>query len=70
MQIFKAVTVITVTAIAFFWSFMRNPAIKPLALTNDHGRYIAVTPERILVSVEEWPLNTRIAVINLELSRF
>jgi hypothetical protein len=31
--------------------------IKPLALTSDHGRYIAVTPERTLASVEECPLN-------------
>ena len=31
--------------------------IKPLALTNDHGRYIAVTPERTLASVGECPLN-------------
>ena len=31
--------------------------IKPLTLTNGHGRYITVTPERTLFSVEEWPLN-------------
>ena len=31
--------------------------IKPLSLTNGHGRYITVTPERMLVSVGEWPLN-------------
>jgi hypothetical protein len=31
--------------------------IRPLALTNDHGRYITVTPERTLASVEECPLN-------------
>jgi hypothetical protein len=33
--------------------------IKPLALTltNGHGRYIAVTPERTLVSVGKYPLN-------------
>jgi hypothetical protein len=33
--------------------------IKPLALTNDHGRYItvAVTPERTLASVGEFPLH-------------
>jgi hypothetical protein len=33
--------------------------IKPLALTNDHGRYITctVTPERTLASVGECPLN-------------
>ena len=35
--------------------------IKPLPLTNGHGRYITVTPERTLVSVGEWPLH--IAVI-------
>jgi hypothetical protein len=37
--------------------------IKPLALASGHGRYIAVTPERALVSVGGWPLH--IAVINL-----
>jgi hypothetical protein len=31
--------------------------IKPLALASGHGRYITVTPERKLVSVEEWPLH-------------
>ena len=31
--------------------------IKPLTLTNDHGRYITVTPERALASVGECPLN-------------
>jgi hypothetical protein len=31
--------------------------IKPLALTNDHGRYIAVTPERALASVGECPFH-------------
>jgi hypothetical protein len=31
--------------------------IKPLALTNGHGRYITVTPERALASVGECPLN-------------
>ena len=31
--------------------------IKPLALTNGHGRYMAVTPERTLSSVGECPLN-------------
>ena len=31
--------------------------IKPLALTNDHGRYIAVTPEQALASVGECPLH-------------
>ena len=33
IQILKAVTMIMVTAIAFFWSFMRNPAI-PLRATD------------------------------------
>jgi hypothetical protein len=36
---------------------------KLLLLASGHGRYIAVTPERALVSVGEWPLN--IAAINL-----
>jgi hypothetical protein len=40
-----------------------HTGIKPLALTNGHGRYITVTPERTLVSVEEWPLH--MTVINL-----
>ena len=31
--------------------------IKPLALTNGHGRYMTVTPERTLASVGECPLN-------------
>jgi hypothetical protein len=31
--------------------------IKPLALTNGHGRYMTVAPERTLVSVGECPLN-------------
>jgi hypothetical protein len=31
--------------------------IKLLTLTNDHGRYMAVTPERALTSVVECPLN-------------
>jgi hypothetical protein len=35
-------------------SHTRIKIIKGLALTNDHGRYIAVTPERKLVSVGEW----------------
>ena len=30
IQILKAVTMIMVTAIAFFWSFMRNPAIRKI----------------------------------------
>jgi hypothetical protein len=34
--------------------------IKPLPLTNKHGRYIAATTERILsASLEEWPLNIK-----------
>jgi hypothetical protein len=31
--------------------------IKPLALTNGHGRYMTVTPERTLASVGGCPLN-------------
>jgi hypothetical protein len=31
--------------------------IKRLALTNGHGRYMAVTPERTLASVGECPLH-------------
>jgi hypothetical protein len=31
--------------------------IKPLALSNGHGRYMAVAPERALASVGECPLN-------------
>jgi hypothetical protein len=31
--------------------------IKPLALTNGHGRYMTVAPERTLVSVGKCPLN-------------
>jgi hypothetical protein len=31
--------------------------IKPLALTNGHGRYLTVAPERALASVGECPLN-------------
>ena len=31
--------------------------IKPLTLTNGHGRYMAVAPERTLVSVGKCPLN-------------
>ena len=31
--------------------------IKPLTLTNGHGRYMAVTPERTLASVGKCPLN-------------
>jgi hypothetical protein len=37
--------------------------IKPLTLASGHGRYMAVTPERTLFSVGEWPLH--ITVINL-----
>jgi hypothetical protein len=36
--------------------------IKPLALTNGHGRYITVTAERTPASVGEYPLNRYIAV--------
>jgi hypothetical protein len=31
--------------------------IKPLALSNGHGRYITITPERTLASVGECPLH-------------
>jgi hypothetical protein len=31
--------------------------IKPLALTNSHGRCMAVTPERTIASVGGCPLN-------------
>ena len=31
--------------------------IKPLALTNGHGRYMTVTPERTLASVGKCPLD-------------
>jgi hypothetical protein len=31
--------------------------IKPLPLTNGHGRYITVTPEQALASVGECPLD-------------
>ena len=34
-----------------------DTGIKPLALTNGHGRYMAVTPERTLASVWGCPLN-------------
>ena len=33
--------------------------INPLALASGHGRYIAVTPERRLVSVGELPLHIK-----------
>ena len=36
--------------------------IKPLALTNGHGRYIAVTPERALVPVGGRPLQITVTV--------
>jgi hypothetical protein len=41
IQILKAVTMIMVTAIAFFWSFMRNPAIAPgplICMSPGHPR--------------------------------
>jgi hypothetical protein len=31
--------------------------IKPLPLTNGHGRYMTATPERTLVSVGKFPLD-------------
>ena len=36
--------------------------IKPLPLANGHGRYMAVTPERALVSVGEWPLHIAVKI--------
>jgi hypothetical protein len=36
---------------------INNFRIKPLPLTNGHGRCIAVTPERTLLSVGKWPLH-------------
>jgi hypothetical protein len=39
--------------------------IKLLPLTNGHGRYMAVTTERTLVSVGEWEWPLNITVINL-----
>jgi hypothetical protein len=42
--------------------------IKPLASASGHGRYITVTPERVLVSVGVWPLP--ITVINEEPAHF
>jgi hypothetical protein len=38
--------------------------IKPLPLTNGHGRYITVAPEWTRLSVGEWPLH--IAVFSCE----
>jgi hypothetical protein len=37
--------------------------IKLLPLTNGHGRYMAVTPERTILSVGEWP--SHVTVIDL-----
>jgi hypothetical protein len=31
---------------------------KPMALARGHGRYMAVTPERRILFVVEWPLHT------------
>jgi hypothetical protein len=36
---------------------LSDTRIKPLPLTNGHGRYMTVTPEQTLVSVGEWPLH-------------
>jgi hypothetical protein len=41
--------------------------ILPLALTNGHGRYITVTPERTLVSVGEWPLHIAVIFVTVSL---
>ena len=55
IQILKAVTMIMVTAIAFFWSFMRNPAIQhstpPCASTVQRAPvrfYSAARPRALL----------------------
>jgi hypothetical protein len=40
-----------------------HTTIKPLALASGHGRYLTVTRERAIVSVEGWPLY--ITVINV-----
>ena len=45
-----------------------NTRIKPLPLTNGHGRHTTVAPERTLFSVGEWPLHT--TVINLKQFHF
>jgi hypothetical protein len=39
--------------------------IKPLALTNDHGRCIAVAPERKLASLGKFPLNVKYIAVKL-----
>jgi hypothetical protein len=38
--------------------------IKPLPLTNGHGRYMTVTPERTLMSVGELPLQVAVKIYN------
>jgi hypothetical protein len=43
--------------------------IKPLTLASGHGRYIAVTPERTLVSVGEWPLHINVKFITVLLPK-
>jgi hypothetical protein len=37
--------------------------IKPMALASGHGLYITVTPERALLSVEEWPLHIAVIIL-------
>jgi hypothetical protein len=36
--------------------------MKGLVLTNGHGRYMAVTPERALASFGEWPLHVTVTL--------
>jgi hypothetical protein len=43
--------------------------IKPLALTNGHGRYMAVTPERKLMSARKFPLNTAVKFLSVSLPK-
>ena len=47
---------------------MTHFRIKPLPLTNGHGRCMAATSERALVSVGEWPLH--MTVVNLKSFHF
>jgi hypothetical protein len=41
---------------------------KPLAVASGHGRYIAVTPEREILSVWEWPLHITISLYAMAVS--
>ena len=50
IQILKAVTMIMVTAIAFFWSSMRNPAIGAICpIANENA--IAVRHSQFFIGV-------------------